>query len=632
MKKALHSISALALGSFVALAASATSARTAEVGKAATSLTSTSQGTSKNHRQQSRKKQSEATGTEKAAARGKIAETKSAASTRASSTAPADEVSALKSQLNRQQELLAAQQQQLTLLRQALDDQKQLLERAVQGSRTPAPQMPNIGQVASLVPAIPNGALAGGNGMGGATPTPKPPSPDPQESTRSYVERVDQLSKTLNTTVASLAGFRFSGDFRLRFDSTDRSSNAFAGPAQNTRGNYRMRFNVDKPLTDQLSFHFQLGSGLANNPLTYNTDFGGFAARGPIFLGEAWGSYHPNPDIDLLGGRVPELFADDSRFLFKEDIRFDGFQENFKIPVGSNPLGITRIEVRGGQYILTNPNVQVLPSAKACTPAPAQVITKLPATIATPPALPANCAYLSAGYLPGQSVRDADLFHQGFAIYADLKPGWHHQFGADLQWYRNQNQIALAATAAGAPLVLGSQFGTTSINAIPGTGTATTTPGGAMFTAPQFQVAHVKYRIGYDGWKIGDHEMPAYIEFHGARNVGVGYLNNAAMGLVSFGSTKKAGDVRLLYAYGIKEANSMISEVTDDYFGTTTGVNMRTHEIRVDLGLSRFLAWQNIFYIQNEISGNNAARNFYVPLQAGAATQYRLQSQMQFTF
>lgn len=624
MKKASHPISALALAAIVALSAGAPCTGAAEAGKPDTSVASTGKSRSNYLSPQSEKTNHKATRKAKKPAPSHSAETKSAVQP--------DQVSALRDQLNRQQDQLAAQQQQIALLRQALESQKQLVERAMQGSRPGTPEMPNVGQVASLVPAIPNGALAGGNGAGVPAATPKPAGPAPQEPTRSYVERVDQLSKTLNTTAASLAGFKFSGDFRLRFDSTDRSSNKFAGPAQNTRGNYRMRFNVDKPLTDQLSFHFQLGSGLMNNPLTANTDFGGFATRGPIFLSEAWGSYHPNPDIDLVGGRIPELFADDSRFLFKEDIRFDGFQENFKIPVGSNPLGITRIEVRGGQYILTNPNIQVLPSLKACTPAPAQVITKLPATITTPAALPANCAYLSAGYLPGQSVRDADLFHQGFALYGNLGPGWHHQFGGDLQWYRNQNQIALAATTAGAPVVIGAQFGTTSISAIPGTGTATTTPGGAMFTAQHFQVAHLKYRIGYDGWKIGDHEMPIYLEFHGARNVGIGYLNNAVMGLVSFGDVKKVGDVRLLYGYGIKEANSMISEVTDDYFGTTTGVNMRTHEIRVDVGLSRFLAWQNLFFIQNEISGNNAARNFYVPIQAGAATQYRLQSQLQFKF
>lgn len=632
MRKALHSIPVLALGAIVALFAGAEGARPAEAGKAVTSVASPSKDSSKKRSQHSSKQRGVAAEKGKTARHGSAVEAKAAAGKLAPPPAPADEVSVMRDQLNRQQELLAAQQQQLTMLRQALDDQKQLLESAMQGARAAAPQMPNIGQVASLAPAIPNGTLAGGNGAGVPAPAPKPAGSGPQESTRGYVERVDQLSKNMDKTLANLAGFKFSGDFRLRFDSTDRSSNKFAGPAQNTRGNYRMRFNVDKPLTDQLSFHFQLGSGLMNNPLTANTDFGGFATRGPIFLSEAWGSYHPNSSIDLLGGRIPELFADDSRFLFKEDIRFDGFQENFKIPVGSNPLGITRIEVRGGQYILTNPNIQVLPSAKACTPAPPQVITKLPATIITPAPLPANCAYLNAGYLPGQSVRDADLFHQGFALYADLKPGWHHQFGGDLQWYRNQNQIALAATTAGAPVVIGAQFGTTSISAIPGTGTATTTPGGAMFTAQHFQVAHLKYRIGYDGWKIGDHEMPIYLEFHGARNVGIGYLNNAVMGLVSFGDVKKVGDVRLLYAYGIKEANSMISEVTDDYLGTNSGVNMRTHEIRVDVGLSRFLAWQNLFFIQNEISGNNAARNFYVPLQPGAATQYRLQSQLQFKF
>ena len=547
------------------------------------------------------------------------------------STSAKDEFAALKERLNRQEELLAAQQQQIAKLVAALEDQKRVTEHPAPSSPETLPA-PNLGQIASLSPVIPNATRAGENTAGDSAPALGSPGSEPQESMRSYVERVDQLSKTLDTTMANLAGFRFSGDFRLRFDATNRSGNSFAGPYQNDRGNYRLRFNIDKVLNDQLGFHFQVASGAANNPLTYNTDFGGFANRGPIFIGEAWASYHPNSNIDLLGGRIPELFADDSRFLFKEDIRFDGFQENFKIPVGSNPLGITRIEVRAGQYVLTNPNVPLLPSAKACTPAPAQVITKLPATIIIPPALPASCAYLSAGYLPGQKVRDADLFHQGFAFYADLSPGWHHQFTGDLQWYRNQNQIALAATTAGAPVVIGAQYGTSSILPIPGTGTATTTPGGAMFTAPHFQVAQLKYRIGYDGWKLKDHEMPAYVEFHAARNVGVGFLNNAWEGVANFGDTRKAGDVRVLYAYAAKEGNSMISEVTDDYMGTNTGVNMRTHEIRFDVGLSRHLAWQNLFFIQNEISGNDPARNFFVPIPAGAATQYRLQTQLQFSF
>ncbi len=188
----------------------------------------------------------------------------------------------------------------------------------------------------------------------------------------------------------------------------------------------------------------------------------------------------------MVGGRLPELFADDSRFLFKEDIRFDGFQETFKIPTGHNALGISRMELRAGQYILTNPNVPVLPSANGLhrrARSGDYISCRRPSPQPVTP--PASCAYLNAGYLSGQKMRDADLFHQGFAFYADIKPGWHHQFAGDLQWYRNQNQIALAATTAGAPVVVGAAY---TVRAgflpIPGTGTATTTPGGAIFTAP----------------------------------------------------------------------------------------------------------------------------------------------------
>jgi hypothetical protein len=76
----------------------------------------------------------------------------------------------------------------------------------------------------------------------------------------------------------------------------------------------------------------------------------------------------------------------------------------------------------------------------------------------------------------------------------------------------------------------------------------------------------------------------------------------------------------------------MISQFTDDQIGTQSGVNIRTHMIRFDVGLTKFLQWQNIFYIQNEISGNNAARHFFVPVPAGAATQYHVTSSLFFNF
>ena len=76
----------------------------------------------------------------------------------------------------------------------------------------------------------------------------------------------------------------------------------------------------------------------------------------------------------------------------------------------------------------------------------------------------------------------------------------------------------------------------------------------------------------------------------------------------------------------------MIAQVTDDDLGTTTGVNIRTHLIRVDLGLNKFLEWDNKFFIQDPVRGSDPARNLFVTVPAGANTSYRLQSEFNVKF
>ena len=105
------------------------------------------------------------------------------------------------------------------------------------------------------------------------------------------------------------------------------------------------------------------------------------------------------------------------------------------------------------------------------------------------------------------------------------------------------------------------------------------------------------------------------------------------MATLNAGQIRKAGDVRLLYFYAVKDANSMISQFTDDHLGTNSGVNVRVHSMRGSTwALARFLQWQNTFYIQNEISRNDPARHFYVPVQEGTATQYRFESNIFVSF
>ena len=57
--------------------------------------------------------------------------------------------------------------------------------------------------------------------------------------------------------------------------------------------------------------------------------------------------------------------------------------------------------------------------------------------------------------------------------------------------YRNPNQILLSTTAAGFPVVINNSVGFSFSGPIPTVGNATTTPGGAIYTAGHYQIARV---------------------------------------------------------------------------------------------------------------------------------------------
>ncbi len=424
------------------------------------------------------------------------------------------------------------------------------------------------------------------------------------------------IDRVVSAAGRDLFGFKLSGDLRFRTDGIFRSGNAVAGPVQNIRERYRLRLNIDRALNDKFDFHLQLGSGTFSNPLSQDTDFTGTNLHGPIFLNEYSLTFRPNRFLELRGGRMEEVFADYSRFEFDNLVRFSGLNEVVKLPLAANSLGLTRFEIRAGQYILTNPNIAALPSEQACSGSGPK---------------PSDCLYLLAGYRPGGRVGSANLFHQGFGIYGNLSESWSQQLVADLQLYRNANQLALARTTAGFPLVENSFYGLSLSGPISGIGTATTQDG-SRFWAGAFQIIRLNYGLLYQGWKTSRQKLPVLFDFQGSRNLGTGFARDAFMGRLVVGEVQKAGQIRVIYAFAYKDANSMLSQVTDAKMGTGSGVNIRTHHIRFDIGLTGFLQWQNLFYIQSEIRKNDPARNFYVPLQAGAATQFHIQSQFLFVF
>ncbi len=410
--------------------------------------------------------------------------------------------------------------------------------------------------------------------------------------------------------VKKIGPIRLSGDFRLRFDGTFRSATQPPDPpldhVQNARVRYRFRLNFDAAIYKNLTFHAQLATGPVNNPVSTNQDFTSLGARPPFSLSEIWIKYQPTKELELQGGRVPNVFADNSRFLFDDDIRFNGFNERYVLPLKPNALRLTNLDFRAGQYILTNPVVAVIQP---------------------------NSPLARGGAVVGSTGRSANLFHQGLLANQKLNERWSSQVGADIQIFRQPNQIQLASTQDGLVLLVQPGLGLALSGPLPGAGNATTTPGGAIYTAPGFQVARITYRLDYAGFKYGKREFPITFNVQVARNVATGMKERDAM-LTAFqvGRNEKPGDMLFRYVFAIKGANALISQLTDDDLGTNTGVNIRTHHFRFDYRIADKVSFENLIYFQHSLRRSGQYPNFFVPLGDFAPLTIRWQPQVVFSF
>jgi len=449
------------------------------------------------------------------------------------------------------------------------------------------------------------------NAASAATPASNTISSNPASTTTETANQqapsLEDRMKKVEERVTKIGPIRLSGDFRLRWDGTFRRATEPPDPAlqhvQNARVRYRLRLNMDTELNSKLSFHGQLSTGPFNNALTLDQDFTSTVARHPFLINEAWIDYHPNKMVTLQGGRVQEVFADNSRFIFDDDVRFNGFNEKFVFPIGSK--GAT-VELRAGQYWFSNPNVAVI-------------------TAGSPLAV--------AGDEIGTIGRSSNLFHQGLLFNVKQGEKWTHQFGGDVQVFREPNQIQLASTANGVVFIVQGGLGVTLSGPLTGTGNATTTAGGAIYTAEDFHVGRLTYRLGHTGFKAGDHAYPITLNLQAARNFGTDINERDAMfASLQVGRPTKLGDMSFLYAFSIKGANAIISQLTDDDLGTGSGVNIRTHYFRWELGLARNVTLQSLLFVQNELRNSGQFPNFFVPLNAFTPRQYRFQEQIVFNF
>ena len=138
---------------------------------------------------------------------------------------------------------------------------------------------------------------------GGATSAPEPVI---AKSGNAAAGPQDALQKRLETAegkLKSVGPFSFSGDFRLRDEPF------FGGPANQSlvrnRERFRLRFNANAKLNDDISGGFSLASGDLNDPISTNQTTNQFYTRKPFAIDRAFISYRPHyfKPLTLTGGK-----------------------------------------------------------------------------------------------------------------------------------------------------------------------------------------------------------------------------------------------------------------------------------------------------------------------------------------
>lgn len=494
------------------------------------------------------------------------------------------------------EDALQHQNDKINQLQKLIEEQQRMMQVLNGGTQAGSSDTPRAEAPANVSSIVVN-----------STPA-KNTTPVAAAATQQTPPSIEERFKTVEERVLKIGPVRVGGDFRFRLDGIFRPATEPPDPSlqhvQNVRVRYRFRLNLDTDVNKALSFHGQLTTGPINNALTQDQDFTSTVAHQPLFISEAYMDFHPNKNVQLQGGRVPEVFADNSRFLFDDDVRFNGFNEKFVFPFGKK--GTSSIELRAAQYWFSNPNVAVI-------------------TAGSPLAL--------AGDEIGTIGRSSNLFHQGMLVNLKVGENWTHQFGGDVQVFREPNQIQLASTANGVVFIVQPGLGLVLSGPMTGTGNATTTAGGAIYTAEDFHIGRLTYRFGHTGFKVGEHAYPITFNAQVARNFGTeANERDAMLAAIQVGRPTKLGDMAFLYALSIKGANSIISQLTDDDLGTGTGVNLRTHYFRWELGLARNITLQSLVFVQRELRNSGQFPNFFVPLGAFTPRQYRFQEHLVFTF
>lgn len=140
------------------------------------------------------------------------------------------------------------------------------------------------------------------------------------------LDAVAAKENALENKVKGFGPFSFSGDLRLRHESFFGSGPVNGTePATRNRERYRLRFNVNAKLNDEISGGFSVASGDTGDPISTNNTETGFFTRKPFSVDRAFATYKPKffKPLSVTAGKFGYTWYR-TELTFDNDINVEG--------------------------------------------------------------------------------------------------------------------------------------------------------------------------------------------------------------------------------------------------------------------------------------------------------------------
>jgi hypothetical protein len=258
--------------------------------------------------------------------------------TKASNTASRQDVESLRDVVQAQQKQIELQTQQVQQLQEQL---RQVLDSVQQANANAQKVQSNADQAEATATQAQQSTVEALRLANQASSTATEAKAAVAKSDESLAKKIQGFEGSLK----KVGPFSFSGDFRLRDEPF------FGGPADQSqvrnRERFRLRFNANAKLNDDISGGFSLASGDINDPISSNQTTNQFYTRKGIAIDRAFITYNPHAfkALTLTGGKFAYPWYN-TELTWDKDLNPEGVAQTLAFDLESVPV-LKRIALVG---------------------------------------------------------------------------------------------------------------------------------------------------------------------------------------------------------------------------------------------------------------------------------------------